>query len=505
VYNFARALDRNADRWPDKEAIVFEGRRITNRQLDARVNALAAVLLGLGVERGDVVAILLHNCPEFLEATVAINKIGAVFLPLNFRLAAPEWRYIIGHAEARALITEPEFVESIESFEGDVPSLRDILIVNAGASHPGDYESALRSHLEIRVPTVDVLADDVQRLMYTSGTTARPKGVALTYGNVLWKIFSHIVEFGIGSADRVLLAGPMYHVGALDLPGTGVLYVGGSTIVLRKFDAAAVMRAIEVERATAVWLAPAMVNAVLNLPDLARYDTSSMRFIINGGEKMPSPLIERLLKTFPTAWFADAYGLTETVSGDTFLDREHVLSKIGSVGKPVVHLDIRIVDEDNRDLGADQLGEILLRGPKVFSGYWKDPDATRAAFVDGWFRTGDIGRIDADGYLYIEDRKKDMIKSGGENIASPEIERVLYMHAAVLEAAVVGVPDARWGEVPKAFVVAKPGKSITSEELIAFCASQLAKFKVPKSVEFLDELPRNPSGKVLKRQLRSSV
>jgi acyl-CoA synthetase (AMP-forming)/AMP-acid ligase II len=283
----------------------------------------------------------------------------------------------------------------------------------------------------------------------------------------------------------------------------GVLYVGGSGVLIRKFDAATTMKTIQAERISNVWLAPAMLNAVLNLDGLDQYDASSVRFIINGGEKMPTPLIRKVLRIFPNAWMADAYGLTETVSGDTFLDREHVLSKIGSVGKPVIHLDVRIADDSGGDVGPNQMGEVLLRGPKVFHGYWRDPEATAAAFIDGWFRTGDIGRMDAEGFLFIEDRKKDMIVSGGENIATPEIERVLYQHPAVLEAAVIGMPDSRWGEVPKAFVVLKPGQTVTVDELINLCRSELANFKVPKLVVFISELPRNPSGKVVKRELRT--
>jgi acyl-CoA synthetase (AMP-forming)/AMP-acid ligase II len=245
-----------------------------------------------------------------------------------------------------------------------------------------------------------------------------------------------------------------------------------------------------------------MVNALLQQPDLERRDLASLRLIIDGGEKMPLPLIQRLGAAFPGARFADAYGLTETVSGDTFLDRTHTLSKLGSVGKPVVHLELKVVDDEGREVGPNEPGEIVLRGPKVFAGYWRNPEATAAAIRDGWFHTGDVGRLDEDGYLFILDRKKDLIISGGENIASPEVERVLYEHPAVLECAVVGRPDDRWGEVPVAFVVLKPGRSVEAAELLAHCAGQLARFKVPKDVRFLGELPRNPSGKVLKRVLR---
>jgi acyl-CoA synthetase (AMP-forming)/AMP-acid ligase II len=233
-----------------------------------------------------------------------------------------------------------------------------------------------------------------------------------------------------------------------------------------------------------------------------RRDLTSVRLIINGGEKMPIPLIERIQRTFPSAWFADAYGLTETVSGDTFLDRDSIITKLGSVGRPCLFLDLDIWDERGQSVRPGATGEIVLRGPKVFPGYWRDAEATEAAFAGGWFHTGDIGLRDEDGYLFIVDRLKDMIVSGGENIASSEVERVLYEHEAVLEAAVVGRPDERWGETPVAFVVLREDTSATADELIGHCRGQLARYKVPKAVTFLDALPRNPSGKVLKRELR---
>jgi fatty-acyl-CoA synthase len=245
-----------------------------------------------------------------------------------------------------------------------------------------------------------------------------------------------------------------------------------------------------------------MVRAILDVPGIESRDLSSVRVLIAGGEKMPIPYIERLRRTFPSAWFADAYGLTETVSGDTFLDRDSTVTKLGSVGRPCLYLELDIWDEHGASLPAGERGEVVLRGPKVFKGYWRDPDATNKAFAGGWFHTGDIGVKDDDGYLYIVDRLKDMIVSGGENIASSEVERVLYEHGSVVEAAVVGRPDDRWGEVPVAYVVANAAAPVTADELIEHCRAQLAKFKVPKDVVFIDALPRNPSGKVLKRDLR---
>jgi acyl-CoA synthetase (AMP-forming)/AMP-acid ligase II len=252
---------------------------------------------------------------------------------------------------------------------------------------------------------------------------------------------------------------------------------------------------LERSRVTTVWLAPAMVNALMALPDIELRDLTSVRVIINGGEKMPIPLIERIRRTFPSAWFADAYGLTETVSGDTFLDRDSILTKLGSVGRPCLHLEVELWDDGGRPVPAGTTGEIVLRGPKVFKGYWRDPDATARAFAGGWFHTGDVGLCDEDGYLYIVDRLKDMIVSGGENVAGSEIERVLYEHDAVLEAAVVARPDDRWGEVPVAFVVLRPGLSASADELMEHCRGQLARFKVPRDVTFLDPLGQGPQAR----------
>jgi fatty-acyl-CoA synthase len=502
VFNLTRALDRNAARTPDSVAVFCGDQAVSHAELRDQVRVLAAGLRSLGIGPGDVVAMIVPNSTEFLVCTLAANGAGAAFLPLNLRLAEAEWAYIIGHSRARALVIGAEHTGALPRLRAKCPALKVVIGLGGGSGCDHSFKQLMTEHRDDQAPFAAVGQDDVSRLMYTSGTTARPKGVPLTYGNILWKIFDHALEFGLTRADRTLLAGPMYHVGAYDLPGTGTLYAGGSLVIMPAFDAREVMSHIERFAVTNIWLAPAMLNAILNLEGLNSYDTGSVRFVTNGGEKMPSALIERFVAAFPNAWLADSFGMTETVSGDTFLDPEHVLDKLGSVGKPVLHLDVRIVDELNRDVPGGIAGELLLRGPKVFGGYLHDQEATERAFLDGWFRTGDIAHMDADGYLFIDDRKKDMIVSGGENIASPEVERVLYMHPAVLEAAVVAMPDERWGEVPRAVVVLRPGCESTGDELIAFCAEHLARFKVPKKVDFMSALPRTPSGKVLKRELR---
>ena len=446
-------------------------------------------------------ALLSYNCPEFLEALFAANYLGAIAMPINWRLAAPEVRYILDHSGARALVCDESLLPlADEATVGLEDSLVRVSITPVGAERwisLGDLRADSNE-----VGRVAAAGDDVHRLMYTSGTTGRPKGVMLTHANLAWKNLAHTIEFGFTEADLGLACGPLYHVGALDLTTTSLIAAGATTIIHRSFDASDVVDEIERSRVSTVWLAPAMVNAIMALPDIEQRDLSSVRVVINGGEKMPIPLIERIQRVFPSAWFADAYGLTETVSGDTFLDRESIVTKLGSVGRPCLYLELDVWDEAGASVPPGEQGEIVMRGPKVFKGYWRDGDATAAAFTGGWFHTGDIGVRDADGYLYIVDRLKDMIVSGGENIASSEIERVLYEHDSVLEAAVIGRPDDRWGEVPVAFVVLHQNEGATPDELIAHCEVQLARFKVPREITFVEALPRNPSGKVLKRELR---
>ena len=500
--NWFGVLAHHASRSPDKAIIVFEGETVTYAQMAARAAALAGGLHERGVGRGDVVGLLSYNCPEFLETVFAANYLGAIVMPINWRLAAPEVRYILEHAQAKALVCD----EALVGVANDATKGLEEQLTRVCVSQPApDGWLALADvrAASIAAPPARAGAEDIHRLMYTSGTTGRPKGVMLTHANLAWKNLAHLVEFGYTGSDLGLACGPLYHVGALDLTTTSLIAAGATTILHRAFDAQQVVDELERSRVTTVWLAPVMVNAIMALPGIEQRDLSCVRLIINGGEKMPIPLIERIQRTFPSAWFADAYGLTETVSGDTFLDRDSLVTKLGSVGRPCLHLELDLWDDAGRSVPAGERGEIVMRGPKVFPGYWRDPEATAAAFRGGWFHTGDIGVRDEDGYLFIVDRLKDMILSGGENIAGSEIERVLYEHEAVLEVAVVGRRDERWGEVPVAYVVLRPDRPATADDLIAHCGAQLARFKVPKDVVFLDALPRNPSGKILKRELRT--
>jgi fatty-acyl-CoA synthase len=496
-------LEHHALRTPNKPIAVLGDNVVTYRQMSEWSAALAGGLRARGIGAGDVVGLLSYNSIEFLATIFAANYVGAIAMPVNWRLAAAELRFILEHSGARALVCDDALLDlANEATDGIQDALVRVCVASdavAGWERFADLAASAESPARLRLE-----GDDIHRLMYTSGTTGRPKGVMITHANLAWKNFAHIAEFGFTADDVGLACGPLYHVGALDLVTTTMIAVGATTVVHRIFDAPLVVDEIERSKVTTVWTAPAMVRAILDVPGIEQRDLSSVKLIIAGGEKMPIPFIERLRRVFPSAWFADAYGLTETVSGDTFLDRESTVAKLGSVGRPCQYLELDIWDEHGGPVPAGVRGEVVLRGPKVFKGYWRDPDATAAAFGGGWFHTGDIGVRDDDGYLYIVDRLKDMIVSGGENIASSEVERVLYEHGSVVEAAVIGRADDRWGEVPVAFVVTSSSET-TADELIEHCRAQLARFKVPKDVVFIDALPRNPSGKVLKRELRTQT
>jgi fatty-acyl-CoA synthase len=497
-------IEHHARRTPTKPMAVHGDRTVTYADMQAWSADVAGGFAARGVGAGDVVALLSYNNLEFLATIFAANHLGAIAMPINWRLAAPELRFILEHSGARALVCGAELVDLANEATRDHDA--DLARIRIGDDTVTGWDRFADVRADGAPPArVAAAADDLHRLMYTSGTTGRPKGVMLTHANLAWKNFAHVTEFGFTADDVGLACGPLYHVGALDLVTTTMIAVGATTMVHTTFDAEQVVDEIERSRVTTIWAAPAMVRAVLDVPGIESRDLSSVKVIIAGGEKMPIPTIERIRTTFPSAWFADAYGLTETVSGDTFLDRDHTVSKLGSCGRPCQYLELEIWDEHGAPVPAGERGEVVLRGPKVFAGYWRDPDATATAFAGGWFHTGDIGVLDDDGFLSIVDRLKDMIVSGGENIASSEVERVLYEHDAVFEVAVVGRPDDRWGEVPVGFVVVREDASVSAEALLEHCRGQLARFKVPKDVVFIDELPRNPSGKVLKRELRDRL
>ncbi|MCQ3803039.1 MAG: long-chain fatty acid--CoA ligase [bacterium] len=499
--NLARILDWNRYRHDDRTALIYEEQEWTYAELDDEVNAIAAGLRSIGLGEGDILALVARNSPAYLITTLAVAKIGGVFLPLNTGLHRRDFEYLLGHAGAVAVATEEEFFGVVSSICAELPEVRRILSLSPDVPDGWvGYHRLLEDHAGERVETVDRDDDDLQRILYTSGTTSRPKGAMITHGNCNANMDAQVVELGLTRHDRILNFAPLYHVGGLDIPGFGTWYVGATMILLRKFDARRILEVVSRERITGMVMVATMVHLIRKLEDRKDFDTDSVKWLIFS--QVPESLYHETREVFAKARLIEGYGMTETCNGVSYLDEEHMLSKTGSVGRPMPRVDIRVVDESGAPVPVGELGEIVMRGPTVGPGYWRDPAATAAAHRNGWFHSGDVGRFDEDGYLYVIDRLKDMIRSGGENIASSEIEEAIYQHPAVYEAAVIGVPHPKWVETPKAYVVLHKGMELTSDQLAAHCREHLAGFKMPRYVEFLDELPRNPTGKVLKTVLK---
>jgi acyl-CoA synthetase (AMP-forming)/AMP-acid ligase II len=495
MLNLSASIAYHAKRTPERPAIVYRDAEISYGELQDRIGRAAALLKSHGIGRNDVVALFMRNSPAFLEFAYATSHLGAIFLPVNFRLAALEADYILRDAKARLLVVDEEF-EAVRQLEIDK-------IVLDGSAQA---DSRVLSEVLLGVPEAQPCGEsDLVRLMYTSGTTSRPKGVMHSYGNLHWKSVDHVIALGLSSEDRLLVVGPLYHVGAFDLPGTAVLWLGGMFCIHREFDPEAVLASIERHRLTCGWMAPVMLSRTLAVERPERFDLSSFRWCIAGGEKTPESRIRDFTRVFKAGRFIDGFGMTETCSGDTLMEAGREIEKIGSTGRALAHVEIRIVDGQGNPLPPNVRGEICIRGPKVTKGYWNAPDKTAESFYGDWLRSGDIGYLDEDGFLFLTDRAKDMILTGAENVASSEVEEVLYKLPKVAEAAVIGVPDERWGERIVAVVVLKSGESLSFEEMDRHCRQHLAGFKVPRELQLVAELPRNPSGKILKRVLRQQA
>ncbi len=492
MFNLSASIAYHARRTPEKAAIIYRDQAISYAQFHARIVQAAAMLRSHGIGRNDVVALFMKNSAAFLELAYAASYLGAVFLPVNYRLAAAETRYILGDAGAKLLLVDQEFSDIVAL---DIPKV--VLDAEAQADSRRLAQPGLPAPEQ-----VTVAEDDLVRLMYTSGTTSRPKGVMHSYGNIYWKTVDHVIALALTDREKLLVVGPLYHVGAFDLPGIAVLWVGGTLCVIRDFDPAVVLGAVERHRLTCGWMAPVMLSRVLSLPDPDRYDLSSFAWCIAGGEKTPESRIRDFTRVFSSGRFIDGFGMTETCSGDTLMEAGRELEKIGSTGRALPHVEIRIADSEGRWLAPNEKGEICIRGPKVTKGYWNAPEKTAEAFFGDWLRSGDVGYLDEEGFLFVTDRTKDMILTGAENVASCEVEAVLYELPQIAEAAVIGVHDEKWGERITAVVVLNPGQALTLEDIDRHCRQRLASFKVPRDLKLVTELPRNPSGKVLKRVLR---
>ena len=501
-------LARSALLYPEKVAVIDGARRFTYRELNRRTNALAQAMVELGVRKGDRVAILMPNRSEFLEVLFAAAKLGAIAVPINLRLAPPEVQFILADSGACILFYDA-LVAPLARDAVARTAVRVLVEANDsssnGTNHPLRYEALLEKHLQAtREPEAQVSFFDPHLMMYTSGTTGRPKGAVLTHSNTVWNAVNVLLtEEGLETRDVVLTVAPMFHIGGLNIHTLPALFKGCTVVLERQFDPRRTLEVVEKERVTVLFLVPAMWQALMWLPDFDRYDLSSLRILVSGGAPCPLTVIQFFQSR--GFRFLEGFGMTETAPDVAILSSRDAERKNGSVGLPVHAVQLRIVDETGRDVSPGEVGELVVRGPNVCAGYWNDAEATREAFRDGWFHTGDLARQDDEGFYYIVDRKKDMLISGGENVYPVEIEQVLVKHPKVREVAVVGAPDERWGEVPVAFVVVKPGESLTLDEVAAWCEGKLARFKIPKQLHIVEQLPRNATGKVLKHVLRRRV
>jgi len=499
----AEILRWRARRHPDRTALWHHGRETTYAELDRRSSQVAGALLRAGVEPGDRVCFLDKSHDHAFEALFGAAKAGAVFTPVNWRLAAPEIAYVVQDAEASVVLVGGEYAETVEKIRPELPRVRRVVGFDDAPADAIPF-AEWRDAEPADDPRLDRPEDETAWQLYTSGTTGHPKGTELTHRNLLGTMATGLMGFGdVREGDVGLVVAPLYHIGGA---GYALLLVmaGMELVVTREFDPGEILRLVSERRVNHSFWVPAMMLFLLNHPDCPKTDFSSLKSILYGASPIPEDLLVQALDTFRCN-FIQAYGLTETTGAICLLEApDHVPGspRLRSCGRPVFGTEVRVVDADGRPLPSGEVGEIAVRGEQVMKGYWNLPDATAQAIVDGWFRTGDAGYYDEDGYLYIHDRVKDMIVTGGENVYPAEVESALFAHPDVADVAVIGVPDDRWGEVVKAVVVRRPGSELDAEELIAWCADRIAGYKRPRSVDFVDALPRNPTGKVLKKELR---
>jgi fatty-acyl-CoA synthase len=497
-------LIRSSRRFPNKVALVDNKARITYEELNNRVENLAGWLQSRGIEKGDKVALLLFNKIEYAECLFAISKIGAVAVTINFRLQPNEIEYILNNSDSKLLVVDNDLVPTITPIREKLPFLEDIVVVNENNLQDTSYYSYKHIFSFTSLPTLVHQEDDDDFLIvYTSGTTGKPKGAVLTHKNVYFNAMNYSLEFGLTKDEVQLITTPMFHIGGISALSM-VILMGGRSVFHDKFEPERVLQTYESEKISYSFMVPSMWNMLLEHPRFSQFDVSSLRVLCTAAASTPLELKKRLMKSFPNAGVFDTYGQTETSPGTTTLKPTDSLHKSGSVGLSFTNVEIRVVDDEMKDVPPGQVGEIIFRGPTVMKGYYKLPDATEEAFRGGWLHSGDLVVVDEDGYISVVDRKKDMLISGGENIYPKEIEEVLYTHPAILEAAVVGVPDEKWGETVKAYIVLRNGKTLTETEVIDYCMGKLASYKKPRHVEFVGELPRNAAGKILKTELRKA-
>jgi acyl-CoA synthetase (AMP-forming)/AMP-acid ligase II len=505
--NQGRFISRNARHMPDRPAVIFEDRVTTFRELDERSNRLANALLGLGLRKGDRVAFQMSNRPAIVEIECALYKAGLVKVPLNARLAPAEVEDVIRNGDPKAFLVGDSHVASVQALPGSLGGVEHFVAVGGAVAGWHGYEDLLARAADVN-PDVEMAVDDLAVLHYTSGSTGKLKAAMQTVGNRL----SHLRKVGmhrmrVGPGDVLLLSGPLTHASGMFLQP--FLYQGGAVLIQDRYDPDALLAAVARWRVTHTFMVPTMLNRLATHPGLHRHDRSSLRQIAYGGAPMAPARIREAWEALGPV-LSQGYGGGETTGGLILLSTEdhaeairRAPQRLASCGRPIGESEVRVVDEAGRDVTGQDVGEIVVRGPDVFAGYWREPELTQAAFdAGGWLHTGDLARVDDEGYITIVDRSKDMIISGGFNIYPTEVEQALYRHPAVYEACVVGVPDAEWGEAVKAVVVLRDGARATESDIVEHCRALLADFKKPRSVDFVGDLPRNPNGKLSRKLVR---
>jgi len=501
----------------DRAAVIFEGKRYTYAELAQRVNKLADALSKLGIQKGDRLAILQVNCNQYIEAYFATAKLGGIYVPLNFRAREAELSHMLSNAEASILFVGERYFDLANSMRPNLSSIKHYIGIDGKAEGMLNHEELLASGSPEEKTFVEINDDDPTALLYTAGTTGLPKGVPQDHNSYSFYVLQNVNPPDPEIAETNLLTMPLYHVAGMQAM-LAAIYGGRTIALMRQFDTKEWFETAQHERVTRAMLVPTMLKRIVDDPDFNKYDLSNLRVITYGAAACPYEVLKKTIDLFPGRALINAFGGTETSSTiamlraedqiitgkETKKEREKKLKRLASsIGIPLDDVEVQIRDEESRVLPRGGTGELVARGPRIMKGYWRDEEKTKKAFTaDGWYRTGDMGYVDEEGYIYLTGRADDLIVRGGENISPEEVENVLYTHPKVGEAAVIGIPDIEWGQQPRAIVVLKKGETATPEEIIDFCREKMAGFKRPRSVVFVSELPKTSTGKILRRALR---